>query len=149
MKALFSHGVCHPVARLSGAIAGTLLLLFSASSALAQSSSIGVPANAATGRSIQDAAAQNEKALIDSQVLGDGAPGGGTGKAGSPAGGLAPVTAFPTGRLRASEHDGISPPGVDRYAFRTEEASAFGNVVVPLPGHRAGRAHHGQRLCWR
>jgi outer membrane immunogenic protein len=117
------------MARSSGAVAGALLLVLSASSALAQSS-IGVPTNAATGRSIQDAAGQNEKAFIDSQVLGDG----GSGKAVSPAGGLAAVTAFPTGRLRSSEHDGVSPQAIDRYGFSTHEASAFGNAVVVLPG---------------
>ncbi len=115
------------MARLSGAIGGTLLLLFSAAPALAQSS-VGVNMNAATGRSAEDAIAQNQKELLNSEGVGSGSGKGGT------AGGLGGFSAFPTGKLRTSEHDGVGPPAPDRYAFTTNEASAFGNLVVAIPG---------------
>ncbi len=99
-----------------------MLLLFSASGALAQSA-VGVPTNAAIGNSLQDAARQNEKQFLDREMGQGGVTGG-----------LGGVTAFPTGRLRTSDHDPVQPAAVDHFSFRTHESSAFANFVVTVPG---------------
>ena len=93
-------------------------------------STVGVPMTSATGQSFRDAVDQNQKELIDREVLGGG-PGGSAAASG---GGLGTISAFPTGRLRTSDHDGVSPPDFDRFGYTTREASAFGNVVATLPG---------------
>ena len=129
--------------------------------AVAQSA-VGNPVNAATGRSLADAVTQNLNELIDQQVLtnqGGGTtagnssgPPGGAAQLGGPrmnangpgAGGAAAVTgalaagAMPTGRLRASEHEGIKPASDQAYSYSTGEASAFANVVVPIQGKVLG-----------
>ena len=119
-------------------------------------SSVGVPMSAATGRSLADAATQNLNQLIDQQLLTNqgaststgGGPTGGAAQLGGPrmnangpgAGGTAAVTgalgggAMPTGRLRTSEHEGLRPAGNTAFSYSTNEASAFANVVVPVPG---------------
>jgi outer membrane immunogenic protein len=103
--------------------ASTLLV---ASESLAQSLT-GGPINAATGRSLADAVSQNEKELIDREVLG-GAVGGGGASSG--------LGTFSTGRLRSSDHDALRshPPADQSFSFDTTEASAFANVVVSVPG---------------
>jgi outer membrane immunogenic protein len=104
-------------------------------------------ANAATGRSLADAVDQNLKVILDRDVLGEQGDGnqnagnreaaGGTSTAG---GAAAAVTVFPTGRLRASEHQGLrlrDPAGTGvtkSYSYDTDEASAFANVNVSIPG---------------
>jgi outer membrane immunogenic protein len=117
-----------------------LAFLFSSNSALAQSAD-GVAISAATGRSLADAVSQNEKVLIDQQLLGAPPPGGSTagggggGGGGAGAGGgaaAAAMGAIPTGRVRTSDHDGLK--GSVHYAFSTNEASTFGNIVVTVPG---------------
>jgi hypothetical protein len=102
-----------------------LSLLFTASVAFAQSSSIGAPMNAATGRSLADAATQNENELLSQQ---------GVGKSSSVSGSAAGMAVFPTGRLRRSEHDGFRPRSDSSFSWETEEASVFANAVVALPG---------------
>ena len=94
--------------------------LFIASDALAQSS-VAFPANAATGRSLNDAVTQNEKDFINREVLGGAIGGAGV---------------FATGRLRASDHDGLRPRDDDppTFAYETHEASAFANIVASVPG---------------
>src|SRR5499425_3960895 len=74
------------------------------SNALAQSST-GAAINAATGQSLADAVSQNEKELIDREVLGAAPAGRGT----TGAGGAGGLSSFPTGRLRTSDHDGLTP----------------------------------------
>lgn len=99
---------------------------------LAQSS-VGVPANAATGRSLTDAVDQIGKELIDREVLGAAPTGSPT------AGGAAiGISAFPTGRLRTSDHDGRRPRSDASYSNETNEGSAFANVVVAVPGTMLG-----------
>jgi len=98
------------------------------SNALAQSIT-GAPINAATGQSLTDAVSQNEKELIDREVLGAG-PGGRSGTGGA---GAAGVTSFPTGRLRTSDHDALKPQTDQSFSFRTREASVFGNIVYSVP----------------
>jgi outer membrane immunogenic protein len=98
------------------------------SNAFAQSS-LGGPINAATGQSLADAVSQNEKELIDREVLG-GTPAVRSGTAG---GGFAGVTSFPTGRLRTSDHDALKPQTDQSFSFRTREASVFGNIVYAVP----------------
>ncbi len=132
-----------------------LPFLLISSNAFAQSS-VGLPMNAATGRSLADAVTQNLNELIDQQVLTNpgtsapagGRPGGGAAQLGGPrmnangpgAGGTAAVTgalaagAMPTGRLRTSEHDGLKPTSEFRFDYKTNEASAFANVVYTAPG---------------
>jgi outer membrane immunogenic protein len=95
-------------------------------------SSLGAPINAATGRSLTDAVSQNEKELIDREVL--GADPAGRSTAGGGGGGTAAVSVFPTGRLRTSDHDGLRPPADDHFSYKTTEASVFGNIVVAVPG---------------
>lgn len=75
--------------------------------------------SAATGRSLADAVDQNQKDHIDREVLGGSA-------------GVSGIGAFATGRLRTSEHDGLT--GSKTYSFATDEASAFANVVTTVPG---------------
>jgi outer membrane immunogenic protein len=87
----------------------------------------GGPINAATGQSLTDAVSQNEKELIDREVLG-GTPDGRNGATG--AGG---VTTFPTGRLRGSDHDALKPQTDQSFSFRTRESSVFGNIVYTMP----------------
>jgi len=121
------------------ALAAALLVLLPLARALAQSS-VGIPTNAATGRSLTDAVNQNEKALIDREVLGTTPSGGGA--VGGVAG--AGMTSYPTGRLRTSDHDGLSvhniqllpdePPGVRSFSYTTTEASAFANITAQVPG---------------
>src|SRR5262245_43076472 len=107
-----------------------LSLLFITPGAFAQST-IGEITNEATGRSLADAVAQNEKAILDREVLGRGSiPPGATG-----VGVTGDFTVFPTGRLRHSEHK----PRFDfDYAWQTDEASAFVNIIVPIPGIALG-----------
>jgi outer membrane immunogenic protein len=113
------------------AVAG-LALSISAHDAFAQSS-LGAPINAATASSLNDAVRQNEKQLIDREVL--GARGGGT--AGGSASGL---SAFSTGRLRGGDHEalravnGAPDSSNGPYPYDTQEYSTFGNVVVAIPG---------------
>jgi hypothetical protein len=96
-----------------------------ATHALAQSS-VGVPTSAATAHSLADAVAKNENDLIDREVLGRTGTGiGGPG-------------VFATGRIRASEHEGVRPRGTATYAYETDEASAFANFVATLPGTVVG-----------
>lgn len=108
-------------------LAVTLAALVLPTSALAQSS-VGNPANTAAARSLQDAVAQNEKEVVEREVLGRSSGGGGT-----TAGALG-VTAFPTGRLRTSSHDGLRPLTTTHFSYTTDEGSAFVNGVVALPG---------------
>jgi outer membrane immunogenic protein len=104
--------------------------LWLASEATAQSLT-GGPLNAATGRSQADAVTQNEKELIDREVLGGGAPGRG-GISGAASSGLGTLT---TGRLRSSDHDALRSPDISQsFSFDTTESSAFANVVVSVPG---------------
>lgn len=105
--------------------------LWLASEAVAQSLT-GGPLNAATGRSQADAVSQNEKELIDREVLGGGAPGRG-GSSGAAASALG---TFTSGRLRSSDHDALrsQPPADQAFSFDTTETSAFANVVVSVPG---------------
>ena len=121
------------------ALTAALVVLFPAARASAQSA-VGVPTNAATARSLADAVSQNEKELIDREVLGTTPSGGGA------TGGLAGtgVTSNPTGRLRTSDHDGLSvrniqllpdeDPGIRSFSYKTDEASAFANIVTKVPG---------------
>jgi outer membrane immunogenic protein len=103
-----------------------LPLVAASSNALAQSST-GAPINAATGQSLADAVTQNEKELIDREILG-AAPAGGTSGVGT-----AGVTSFSTGRLRTSDHDGLKPLTDTSFSYRTREASVFGNIVYAVP----------------
>jgi outer membrane immunogenic protein len=127
-----------PCGPISALVVG-LAFPFSSNSALAQSAD-GVAISAATGRSLADAVSQNEKVLIDQQLLGTPPPGGGTAGAGAGGGGAgagggaaaAAMGAIPTGRVRTSDHDGLK--GSVHYAFSTNEASTFGNIVVTVPG---------------
>src|SRR5262249_10172810 len=105
-----------------------LSLVAASSNAFAQSLT-GGPINAATGQSLADAVSQNEKELIDREVLG-GAPAGRSSAAGA---GAAGVTSFPTGRLRTSDHDALKPQTDQSFSFRTREASVFGNIVYTMP----------------
>src|SRR5215470_12262310 len=105
-----------------------LPLVAVSSNALAQSIT-GAPINAATGQSLTDAVSQNEKELIDREVLG-GAPAGRSSTGGA---GTAGVTSFPTGRLRTSDHDALKPQTDQSFSFRTREASVFGNIVYTVP----------------
>jgi outer membrane immunogenic protein len=115
-----------------GATFASLALSLSATDVLAQSS-LGAPINAATASSLNDAVRQNEKQLIDREVL--GASAGRTG--GGSASGL---SVFSTGRIRGSDHDALqslngSPdPSNGPYPYDTTEYSTFGNVVVAIPG---------------
>jgi outer membrane immunogenic protein len=88
-----------------------------------------------------DAVELNQNHLIDREVRGSSTTGGG---------GAVPLGAFSTGRVRASDHDGLNgqllvpaSPGRDdlndkvrgrSYSFKTDEASAFANGVVAIPG---------------
>ena len=118
--------------RLSWLAAGLmpLALLLLGDDARAQSTQ-GPIANAATGRSLTDAVDRNQNDLINREVLGNpfaiGASGGGS--AGAGAGGFG---TFSSGRLRASEHDGLV--GSRTYSFETTEASAISNAVYGVPG---------------
>ena len=122
---------------LASSILVALALVPMSRSALAQSS-VGVPMNAATGRSHYDAAEQNQKELIDREVLGAGPGQRGSAadstSSGAVSGGLGGINSFPTGRLRTSDHDGVSPPNLDRFGYTTHEASAFANAVATIPG---------------
>src|SRR6185436_16548443 len=120
------------VSRAAGAFIVGLALLYPFGNALAQSST-GAAASAATGRSLTDAVNQNERELIDREVLGAGRPGGdatagggggGGGGAGS-AGAAAAGSAFPTGRVRSSDHDGLRPSDPMHFSYSTGEVSAF------------------------
>ena len=95
-----------------------LVSFFVATPASAQSS-VAFPATAATGRSLQDAAAKNEQDFIIREALG---------------GAFSGVGAFSTGRLRVSDHDGLRPRTATTFAYETEEASAFANFVFSTPG---------------
>ena len=118
---------CWPI----GAIFIAVVLAFPSSRALAQSSEL--ISVQATARSLLDAIRQNENGLIDQEVGGRSSGLTTTG-----------VGAFSTGRLRSSEHDGLKirdivllpgePPGVKTFAYSTDEASAFANLVIALPG---------------
>jgi len=112
-----------------------MVLILPTQRALAQSS-LGAPLNNATAQSLLDAVRQNERELIDREVLG-GSPGGQG--AGNSAGGGVGLNTFSTGRLRSSDHDALSvPPGGDPgngpFPYRTNEVSAFSNIVVAMPG---------------
>jgi outer membrane immunogenic protein len=115
-----------------GAAFASLALSISAADVFAQSS-LGAPINAATASSLNDAVRQNEKQLIDREVLGaaGGRTGGGIGSG---------LSVFSTGRIRGSDHDALqslngSPdPSNGPYPYDTTEYSTFGNVVVAIPG---------------
>jgi outer membrane immunogenic protein len=119
-----------------GALLVALPLVLSSGNALAQSS-LGAPLSNATGRSLTDAANQNQQELIDREVLG-GSPAGRSTTSGS--GGGATLNVFGTGRVRGSDHDALRPLNGDPsgangpYPYDTREYSAFGNIVVTLPG---------------
>ena len=125
-----SGACCMRYVRLSSWPTAVVLLALSISLNAHAQSTVGVPMTSATGQSFRDAVDQNQKELIDREVLG-GSPGG---RAAASGGGLGTISAFPTGRLRTSDHDGVSPPDFDRFGYTTREASAFGNVVATLPG---------------
>jgi len=105
-----------------------LPLVAVSSNAFAQSST-GAPINAATGQSLGDAVTQNEKELIDREVLG-GAPAGRSSTGGA---GAAGISSFPTGRLRGSDHDALKPQTDTSFSYRTREASVFGNIIYTVP----------------
>jgi outer membrane immunogenic protein len=115
-----------------GAAFASLALSIFAQDGFAQSS-LGAPLNAATASSLNDAVRQNEKQLIDREVL--GAAGGRTGGAGASG-----LSVFSTGRLRGSDHDALrsvnGAPDASNgpYPYDTTEYSTFGNVVVAIPG---------------
>ena len=95
--------------------------------ALAQSS-VGQAANAAIGRSLEDAVQNNQNDLLN---------GGRSGSSSSVAG--IGFGANPTGRLRFSDHDKTRVPGPPdpnnpNFSWKTEEASVFANVVATMPG---------------
>src|SRR5262245_203838 len=121
-----STGRCQRLQMVRRILIGLPLLAVS-SNALAQSIT-GAAINAATGQSLTDAVSQNEKELIDREVLG-GAPAGRSSTGGAGAG----VTSFPTGRLRTSDHDALKPQTDQSFSFRTREASVFGNIVYTVP----------------
>ena len=114
-----------------GALIVALPFLFTSSNALAQSAEANV-ASQATARSLIDAVSQNERELIDREV--HGTSGAGTDGVG----------AFASGRLKTSNHDGLSirdivllpgePPGLKTFAYKTDETSAFANFAIALPG---------------
>lgn len=115
----------------------SLGLLFTSSSAFAASAQATV-ASAQTGRSLEDAAGQNENELIDREVHGQASGGAGTGGA--------TLGVFSSGRLRTSDHDGqgarrlvtspliVDTDGPRTFAYETDEASVFANVVAGIPG---------------
>ncbi len=119
---------------LLGSFVSVLALLALSPTASAQSS-VGAPLNAAAGRSLTDAVRQNENELIAREVL-DGAAGvaGGDGRGTGGSTGALGFNAYSTGRLRGSSHDGLRPPSDTNFAFKTQEASGFANVVATLPG---------------
>jgi hypothetical protein len=113
-----------------------LLLLISlgltSTGALAQSTQV-VGLQQATARGIVDAVRQNEEELINHEVFG-----------GSAGGGALAIGVFPTGRLRTSDHDGLTirplvntgvPDDGIRHTFsyKVDEGSAFGNAVITAP----------------
>ena len=122
-----STGRCQRLQMIRRILIGLPLLAVS-SNAFAQSST-GGPINAATGQSLADAVSQNEKELIDREVLG-AAPAGRSGSGGA---GTAGITSFPTGRLRTSDHDALKPQTNQSFSFKTREASVFGNIVYTVP----------------
>ena len=89
------------VSRAAGAFIAGLALLYPFGNALAQSST-GAAANAATGRSLTDAVNQNERELIDREVLGAGRPGGDATAGGGGGGGglVAPVQQQPAAHFQ-------------------------------------------------
>src|SRR5262245_1553780 len=101
-----------------------LMSVLGASEASAPSAT-GEPIHAATEQSPADAVTQNEKALIDREVLGRSSLGNAT---------AAGLTTFTTGRLRGSDHDALRPPSDTTFSYDTTESSAFANVVVSVPG---------------
>jgi hypothetical protein len=115
-----------------GALLIALSFFFTSSKALAQSAEANV-AGQATPRSILDAVSQNQNELLAREV-----------QSGTSGAGTVGVGAFASGRLKTSENDGLGirdivllpgePPGVKTFAYRTEEASAFANVVIAIPG---------------
>ena len=121
------------------ALTAALVILFPAARASAQSA-VGIPTNPATARSLADAVSQNEKELLDREMRGTTPSGGGA------TGGVAGtgVTSNPTGRLRTSDHDGLSvrniqllpdeDPGIRSFSYTTTEASAFANITAKVPG---------------
>jgi outer membrane immunogenic protein len=116
-------------------LSAALVLILPSQRALAQSS-LGAPLNNAAAQSLLDAVRQNERDLIDREVLGGSPDAQG---AGSSAGGGVGLNTFSTGRLRSSDHDALSvPPGGDPgngpFPYRTSEVSAFSNIVVAMPG---------------
>lgn len=119
------------VAFLTRLLAATAALSIPAMNACAQSA-VGLPMNAATGRSMTDAVDQNERDFVDREVHGRG-----LGTSGGAAG-LAGLNAFTSGRLRTSDHNGIRPLTNTSFSYRTNEASVFGNVVATIPGTALG-----------
>jgi hypothetical protein len=111
------------------ALAIALAIFFTSTSAFAQSS-VGRAANEATGQSLRDAVEQNEKELVDREVLGSSAEGGAALGAG----------ASPTGRVRGSDHDAMEVPAPDteNFAWDTSEASAFATGIYAMPGTTLG-----------
>lgn len=103
-------------------LAAFVLFALSAPDALAQSS-VGAPANAAIGRSLADAVDQNQRDLINFEVLGA--------SVGSTSGAGVGVNVSPTGRVRTSSHGGLE--GSRTFAFDADEASGFANVMARLP----------------
>ena len=133
-----SAAACWPIRALLVGLA----FLVPFGSAVAQSS-LGAPLTTATGRSLADAVGQNEKELINREVLGDqpgGAQAGRSATTSSTGGAAAGLNTFSTGRLRGSDHDAlIAPGGGDPlaggpYPYETKEYSVFGNIVVTVPG---------------
>jgi hypothetical protein len=74
---------------------------------------------------------QNQKDFADREMLGSSA-----GSAPSGGGAALGAAASPTGRLRTSDHDALKTPAPDEnnYAWKTREASIFGNGVYAMPG---------------
>ena len=133
-----SAAACWPIRALLVGLA----FLVPFGSAVAQSS-LGAPLTSATGRSLADAVGQNEKELINREVLGDqpgGAQAGRSATTSSTGGAAAGLNTFSTGRLRGSNHDALIVPGGGDplaggpYPYETKEYSTFGNIVVTVPG---------------
>jgi len=117
------HGLWRPAACWSvSTLFAALAFLFPSVSALAQSS-VGHAASAATGRSLADAVEGNQKQFVDREGPGSSSRGSAIG-----------IGTASTGRLRASDHDGLKPSTGQSFSWETDEASVFSNVVTTVPG---------------